>query len=226
MRMKVAVTEESDKLHTHQIFALCDYLTAKALDPFFARQGVVWDEQFKEFFCPAPGCNPYEPTGVIHFFPPPAFAGQLGELENEIRAALEAVKIKAGPVQFEYFPDGRTVKTMVIPIIENPNALSGPPEVVMSDIAARLVLRDVLGYKERNGRFDLESEDLLKRVDSVTPEHVQKCSSSPLRDPKSPRRVSPTPSPVVAGMIHRCLGELRGLAQWARRHNYRRVRVS
>jgi hypothetical protein len=226
--MKVTLAETADKLHTHQIFALCDYLTSKALDPFFVRQGVVYDRQFEEFFCPAPGCNPYEPTGLIHFFPPPMFAGQLGEMENAIRAALAEAKIKVGPFGYEYFPDGRTVKTVVIAIVENPNALSGPPEVVMSDIAARLVLRDVLGYQEKNGRFDLESQDLLQRVEGVTEDHVLKCSSSPLRDPnpKAPRRVRSTPSPVVAGMIHRCLGELRGFAQWAATNNYRKVRVA
>lgn len=226
MRMKVTVADEADKLYVHQLFALCDYLTVRALNPFFERHGVTWDEQFAEFFVPAPGSNPYEPTGIIHFFPPAMFAGQLGELEGAIREALQDVSIMAGRFEPEYFPDGRTVKLMRIPILSNPNANSGPPEVVMSDIAAHLVLRDVLGFSKQKGVYEMETEDLLKRVEAVTEDKVLQCASSPLRDPNAPRGVRRMASPVVAGMIHRCLGELRNFANWALAHQHRRVRVS
>jgi hypothetical protein len=147
-------------------------------------------------------------------------------LENAIRDSLKDVNIIAGPFEQTFFPDGRTVKLMIIPILANPNGSSGPPEVVMSDIAAHLVLRDVLGYKKNKGAYEMEADDLLKRVESVTEDRVTKCSSSPLRDPKAPRGVRPTPSPVVASMIHRCLGELRTFATWANSRDHRRVRVS
>lgn len=226
MRMKVTVADDAEKLYVHQLFALCDYLTVRALNPFFQRHGVTWDEQFAEFFVPAPGSNPYDPTGVLHFFPPAMFAGQLGELENAIRDALKEVRIIAGPFEPEYFPDGRTIKLMRIPILTNPNANSGPPEVVMSDIAAHLVLRDVLGFQKHQGVYEMDTAELLQRVENVTEEKVQQCASSPLRDPTAPRGVRRMASPVVASMIHRCLGELRLFAQWALAHHHPRVRVA
>jgi hypothetical protein len=211
--------------YTHRIWDLSHYLTVKALRPFFARQGVMWERHYADFVVPAKGVDPFQPTGTICFRVPPMFAGQVGELELALSAALGALGIKTGPWEQEESADGLGVEMIRIPVTENPTARCGPPEVNMSNSAGCLVLRDVLGYRPQRGGFEFRATDLLERVGAVTASQVVKCSTRTVRDPASPGRLRVTRSMATAQRIQRCLDEVRRFAQWARDHDYERLKA-
>jgi hypothetical protein len=96
----------------------------------------------------------------------------------------------------------------------------------MSANAGRIVLRDLLGIQPKDGRYEFSAADALQRMETVTEERITRTSSSPLRDAKSPRGVNLVSSPFVVRRVHRCLGELRQLAQWAAEHNYEKICAS
>jgi hypothetical protein len=205
---------------THRIMELCDYLTGKVLEPMFAREGKQWDRRFMDFFTFDNTCDPLEPTGTIRFTVPPMFAGQVGELEWTILQELCRLKIKTAPFVYERDPALRTVKTIVIRVIENPTALMAPPDVNMSQMRGYLVLRDLLGYQKVNGRYEFAPEDLLKRASSVTEDKIATCTASPV---KVAEEVLRTPSTISMEAIRRCLDELKEFGLWAKSHNYQRL---
>lgn len=219
MKVNFTIAGQTKDLQTHQIMELCDYLTAKVLEPMFARQGVKWDARFMDFFSFDNTCDPLEPTGTIKFKVPPVFAGQAGEIETAIQREFALLGIKTGAFGYERETHG-AVREVSIPIIENPTAAIEPPEVNMSQTRACVVLRDLLGYQKINGRYEFAADDLLKRVSTVTEDKIAACTASPV---KSAQGVQRTPSPVSMKAVYRCLEEVKRFAQWALSHNYRHL---
>jgi hypothetical protein len=226
MGLKFAIAGTRQPLQTHTLSLLGDMLTSKVVGPFLAAHGVRWDPRFNEFFTHHSESNPFEATGTIEFFPPPMFLGHLNELTESIKAALDRLGIKTGPFVPEDYEGRMAVRVIHIPITENPTVDECPPEVTMSANAGRIVLRDLLGIQPKNGRYEFATAEALQRLDSVTEDRITRCSSSPLRDPKSPRGVNLVASPFAVKRVHRCLGELRRLVQWARTHNYDKICAS
>jgi hypothetical protein len=223
MKLNFTIPEVPRHLQTHQVIDLCDYLTVKVLDPMFAQNGVKWDHRFTDFFHVDNSCDPLEPTGTIRFAVPPMFVGQLGQLENAITEELTKLQIKAAPFAYEGVSGITLRPTIVISIVDNPTVLVEPPAVNMSSTRGRVVLRDLLGYKTVNGRYEFATDDLLQRVSSVTEEKIAACTASPVRDTKAPGGVRRAPSPVSMKAVRRCLEEVQLFAQWALSHNYRRL---
>lgn len=60
----------------------------------------------------------------------------------------------------------------------------------------------------------------------VTDEQVLAKSTCTMRDPKNPRQVRVMPSPMTAQRIHRCLAELKGLAEWANANRHLRIEAT
>ncbi len=222
MNRKVNFTIADGPIHwrTHRIMELCEYLNEKVLEPMFLRQGAKWNRRFMDFFTFDNTCDPLEPTGTIHFAVPPLFAGQLGQLEETIRQELGRLKIKTAPFVYTKDPVLGTVNSIAIPVVENPTALSAPPDVNMSQTRGCLVLRDLLGYQRVNGRYEFAPEDLVQRVASVTDDRIAACTASPVKVLQEVRR---TPSPISMKAIRRCLEEVRQFGLWAMRHNYSRL---
>jgi hypothetical protein len=206
---------------THRLSDLCDYLSVCVLDPFLVSQGVRWNRQFGRFFSPHRDSHPFEPEGTIDFFPPPMFLGQLGQLEGRVRDALDRLGIQCGEFVHEAYADGYALKVIHIPVTRNPTA--GPPEVNLSPVAATLVLRDLLGYQPKEGRYEMAAADLARRIAAVSEEQVQTCSCSPVKGNRMPRAVVRTPSPATVQRIRRCLGELRQLAEWAKASGHEQI---
>jgi hypothetical protein len=225
MSLMFTIAEREGQPYTHRIWDLCQFLTARVLQPFFARQGVKWERHFADFIAPAAGESPFEATGTVCFRPPPMFAGQLGELERGLSDALREVGIRTAPWERQCSEDGLAVEWIRIPVVENPTARYGPPEVNMSNSAGCLVLRDLLGYRVQRGAYEFRATDVLERLGAVTDSQVVKCSSRTVRDPGVPGRLRVTQSTATAQRIHRCLDEVRRFAQWARDHDFERLRA-
>ncbi|MBI5380917.1 MAG: hypothetical protein HZA31_03340 [Opitutae bacterium] len=212
---------------THRIIDLCDYLAVKVLDPMFAQNDVKWNHRFENFFSFDNSCNPLEATGKIRLEVPPMLVGQMGQLEAATKKELARLKIKTAPFAYEGTTRGPAAKpVVVITVTENPTELIEPPEVNMSYTRGRVVLRDLLGYEKTDGRYEFDADDLLKRLAAVTDEKIAACTASPVRDTKSGKGVSRTPSPVSMQAVRRCLEELQRFAQWAKRHNFSRLAAS
>ena len=196
------------------------------LDPLLARSEVKWDRRFKDFFHLDNSCAPLDPVGTIRLEVPPILVGQMDQLETAIRSELTKLKIKIAPFAHEG-NTGKSVKpVIVISIVDNPTVLVAPPGVNMSCVRGRVVLRDLLGYKYTNGRYEFDAEDLLKRLASVTEEKIAACTASPVRDAKAPGGVRRMPSPVSIKAVRRCLEEVQQFAQWALSHRYRCLMAS
>ncbi len=225
MSLLFTIADRKEGHYTHRIWDLCLYLTDRVLRPFFARSKVSWEKHAGEFFTAEKGANPFEPTGTIVFRVPAMFAGQLGELESLIVAELARHGIQLGAFVREFSEDGMSVLRVHIPVVNNPTAHSGPPEVNMSNSAGCLVLRDLLGYRQTRGSYEFSAEDVLARVQAVTDSQVTKCSSRTVRDPSLPGRLRVTQSSATAHRIQRCLGELQRFAEWAKTHRFARLRA-
>jgi hypothetical protein len=223
MKLNFTIEEQPNPLHTRTVMELCDYLTARVLDPMFARNNVRWDHRFMDFFSLDNDCGPLDPTGTIRLVVPPLFAGQLAELEKRVVDALAVRSIKPGSISTVPNPCAPFSKVMVIPIIDNPSQLVEPPMVNMSRNRGCMVLRDLLGYEQVDGRYQFSADDLLKRVETVTEEKIAACTAAPLRDPKASTGVKRLPSAIGIKSIRRCLDEVRLFAQWALSHNYRNL---
>jgi hypothetical protein len=223
MSLTLTIPENADRLPTHRIIDLCQYLTVKVLQPFFARNQVAWKKPSKDFFSPDGGTDPFEPSGTINFYPPALFAGQLGELETLIKKELARMKIKLGPFQRENHRVRRAVRVVRILIKENPTWDSGPPEVNLSTTAGSLVLRDILGFPQVNGTFQFTADEALKRIPTVTEEQIRKAALRPNRDPNAANRPRPMPSAMIIKRIQRALDELHRFAQWAKVHKFKNL---
>jgi hypothetical protein len=221
-KLNFTIAEELPQLHTHKIVDLCDFLTAKVLEPMFKRAGWNWNPNFMNFFTFDNASHPLDPTGTIEFSVPPLLAGQVGEIERSIKRHFAKLHIKTGPFTYERNEVSGAILKMFIPIIENPTVLVTPPEVNMSHTRGYVVLRDILGYQTVDGRYEFEAEDLLKRVSSVTEDKIAACTASPVWDPKV-ESVNSTPSPASTKAVMRCLTEIKLFAQWAMTHNHRRL---
>ncbi len=218
MNRKLNFTLAEGPIHwkTHRIMELCEYLTSSVLEPMFLRDGAKWNRRFMNFFTFDNACDPLEPTGTIRFTVPPLFAGRTVELENAILNELSKLKIKTGTFRYEPSEELPT-QVMVIPVLENPTALTAPPDVNMSQMRGCLVLRDLLGYQRVNGRYEFAAEDLVKRVASVTEDKIAACTASPVKSQEGVRR---TPSPISMKAIRRCLDEVKQFGVWAVNHNH------
>ncbi len=223
-KLNFTLTEETNPLRTRTIADLCDFLTDRLLVPQFAASGARWSREYMNFFTFDNSCDPLQPTGTIYFHVPPLFAGCSASLEGAIVDELARLKIKTGPIVHEPHPAHASTLVMSIPIVDNPTALLQAPEVNMSRTRGSVVLRDLLGYEPVNGRFEFTADDLLRRVAAVTEERVAACTASPFRE-KGARNleVRRQPSPISMRAVHRCLDEVRQYAEWALRHNYRRL---
>jgi len=222
-KLRFTIEDRGGQLRTHRIVDLCDYLTAKVLEPRFERQGHKWDRRFMDFFTFDNTCDPLEPTGTIFFTVPPLFLGQAGELQNAIERELWRCGIKIGgftPVKRSDAPSSLTLR---IQIVENPTAATEPPEVNVSQTRGCLVLRDLLGYERVQGRYEFAADELLERAARVTEEKIAACVASPVRDRQAPEGVARVPSPSSINSVRRCLLEIQQFAQWALSRNYRRL---
>lgn len=219
-KLQFSVGDAPIGVRTHRIAELCDYLATTVLEPLFVREGRSWDRRFMDFFSFDNDCDPLEPTGTIHFDVPLMFAGRERELEASIRQELSKLRIRTGPFKVVRCPRSKTVERIIIPVLDNPTALTAPPDVNMSKMRGYLVLRDLLGYERVNGRYEFSPEDLIKRLAKVTDEKIAACTASPV---KGKEGVRPTPSPVSMKAIRRCLEEVQQLAQWARKNGHARV---
>jgi len=219
-KLKFTIADRPVYWRTHRIMELCEYLTGNVLEPLFTREGAQWDGRFMDFFTFDNGCDPMEPVGTIYFKVPSMFAGKVSELESEILKELGRLRIKTGKVGYERHPMTHEVKAMRFPIVENPTALTAPPDVNMSQTRGWVVLRDLLGYQKDNGRFEFAAEDLVKRVEAASEEKVAACTASPVKGADGVRR---RPSPVSMKAVRRCLEELKQFGQWALRNNHPRL---
>jgi hypothetical protein len=220
MGLIFSIPQEAEDERAYHVWGLCNYLTKKVMDPFCARDGGTWDNQFKDFFIHDPSQNPFDPTGVIIFTPPALFEGQFGALETAIKTELEQLHIKTAPFKYVRHQHRRTIKSIRIPIIENPNALNGPPEVSMSKTVGCYVLRDLLGCIRTDGRYEIKTSDVLEKVSNISEEQIQAICKAPVMDTKSPARVRRVSSPFRTKAIQRCIHELSQLALWAAKHHY------
>lgn len=223
-KLTFTLTEQVNPRHTRTIADLCDHLTDRLLVPHFAASGAHWRREYMNFFTFDNSCDPLQPTGTILFHIPPLFAGCSASLEEAIGRELERLQIRTGRIVHEPHPAATDVITMRIPIVDNPSALLEPPEVNMSRTRGAVVLRDLLGYSPAGGRYEFEAGDLLQRLGQVTEARIAACTTSPVKE-KSDGGVAVKSQPSVVSMraVQRCLGELRQFAEWAMRHNYRRV---
>ncbi len=205
---------------THRIADLCEYLTARVLEPMFTREKAPWNGKSMEFLTFDNACDPLEPTGTILFKIPRYFAGRHVELESAIQAELGKLKVKTGPLVYQRHARTKDVLAVRIPIIDNPTALVAPPDVNMSQMRGYVVLRDLLGYQKVNGRYEFAADDLLSRVAAVTEERIAACTASPVKGSEGVKR---TPSPASVKAVRRCLEEVRQFAKWAVDHHHRQL---
>lgn len=223
--LKFTIKDDKCPWHTHRIMDLCQFLTWNVLAPFCTRQKARWDSRFAQSFTHDTACDPFAAIGTIVFTVPPLFAGQTGALARDILNALKKLGIQTGPFIFEKAPRGFAIRTMRIPILDNPTKLSGPPEVTMSMISGCVVLRDLLGFAQRGGQFEMTPVELLKRISAVTEDQIVRCSSSPMRDSGPKKAVKPVANPITMRAIQRILEELTQFAQWAADHHYQRLQA-
>jgi hypothetical protein len=222
-KLSFAIGDSPVQWKTHRIVDLCDYLTAKVLEPMFRREKASWNRKDMDFFTFDNTCDPLEPTGTILFRIPPYFAGRSVQLVSGIQEEFAKLKIKAGPLVYQRHPTTHEVLSIRIPIAENPTFDAAPPEVNMSQMRGYVVLRDLLGYQKVNGRYEFTAEDLIARVAGVTEERIAACTASPVKGSEGVRRA---PSPASVKGVRRCLEEVRQFADWARKHNHRRLTAS
>lgn len=215
MSLKFIAADRPTQLYTHNLAALCEYLTARVMEPFLATHGATWDPRFNEFFIHGNESHPYEGTGVIDFMVPGLYDCKVGELEQAILKELGLAEIFVGPLRRETHPESRAVKVVHIPILENPTARSGPPEVNVSPNAGRLVLQDLLGIQPKNGLYDFTPSEVLGRLAAVKPESVEKCGAAPLWDASHSGQVRRTTTPKTTQLIWRCMREIEDFAGWA-----------
>jgi hypothetical protein len=223
MSLRFTLPETNGKNHTHCLSEICRFLTLEVIVPFLAKSGVRWQPRFSDFCIHDPESHPYEATGSIQLFPPPVLLGQLGELEDLVRRELLQRGVKTGQFVRESFPDGFAVRAVHIPIVENLS--SGPPQVNISPTAGSLVLRDLLHFTPKAGRYEMDATEIIQRAAHVTDTDIERCSCSPVRDPKAPRKVKRLPSAGVMKRLKRCLEEVKGYAVWARDHQYHKIEV-
>jgi hypothetical protein len=219
-KLNFTLAETSTRWRTYCIAELCDYLTATLLEPLMTRDGAKWDSQFMDFFSFDNACEPLEPTGTIRFRVPALFAGRVGALESAILAELSRLRIQTGPLAYERDPKLNNVKSIAIPILENPGASVAPPVVNMSHTRGCVVLRDLLGYQRVNGRYEFTARDLVTRVSAVTEDRIASCTASPVKGREGLRR---TPSPMSMKAVRRCLEEIRQFGNWALTHNHHKL---
>jgi hypothetical protein len=224
MSLKFTVAEETKSANTQTVLDLCDYLSHQVVDAFCAKQGGPWDSRFQNFFSHDVDCNPFEATGIIEFRPPGLFAGQIGGLENAIRAELMTLNIKFAEFEHVAGPHLNSPVIIRIRILDNPTAKNGPPEVTMSNTAGCVVLRDLLGVAEKEGQYVLNPVEVLQKVSSLKEEQIDSCTAAPVRDEKKGVRL--VTSPTRAKAIHRCLAEIAQFARWAVSHHYQKVMAS
>lgn len=217
-KLNFTVAGDAREERTQSILDLCDYLTANVLEPMFAKDGVHWDRRFMNFFTFDNACDPFEPTGVILFKVPRMFVGRLSELETAIRTELSQVGIKTDGFTCVENSTDPMDKTFRIAVTDNPTVLIAPPEVNVAYTRGCVIMRDLLGYAAVDGRYEFAAEDLLKRVNSVTEEHIAACTASPVKAVDGVRRM---PSTISMKSIRRCLDEIKDFALWAAKHNYR-----
>lgn len=223
-KLNFTLTEQLNPLRTRSIADLCDYLTDRLLVPQFAASGANWRREYMNFFTFDNTCDPLQPIGTIYFNVPPLFAGCSASLETAIVDELALLKIKTGAIVHEPHAAVTSAVVMRIPIIDNPTALLQPPEVNMSRTRGSVVLRDLLGYEPVNGRYEFTADDLLQRLAKVTEERVAACTASPVKEVATPSgSVRRVPSAISMRAVQRCLDEVRQFAEWALRHNYRRL---
>lgn len=223
-KLNFTLIGQTNPRDTRTIADLCDYLTDRLLVPHFAASGANWRREYMNFFTFDNSCDPLQPTGTIRFHVPPLFAGCSASLEEAIGRELARLGIRTGPVVHEPHPAATDVITMRIPIVENPSALLAPPEVNMSRTRGTVVLRDLLGYAPVEGRYEFDAADLLQRVGAVTEARLAACTASPVREPAGGGAgLKRVPSVVSMRAVQRCLEELRQFAEWALRHNHRRL---
>jgi len=221
--LKFTIKDDQCPWHTHRIMDLCQFLAWNVLAPFCARHGARWDSRFAQSFTHDTSGDPFAATGTIIFTVPPLFSGQTGALEIDIHNALKKLGIQTGPFVFEKAQRGFAIRTIRIPILENPTKLSGPPDVTMSMISGCVVLRDLLGFSQCNGQFEMMPAELLKRIAAVTEAQIVRYSSSPMRDAGPKKVVKPVSNPITMRAIRRILEELSQFAQWAASHHYQRL---
>lgn len=226
MSLKFVAADRPTQLFTHNLEALCDYLTVKVMEPFLAAQGTRWDPRFHDFFAHGQDSHPYEATGTIDFLVPGMYDCKVGEFENAILAELRQLGLTTGTIQRETHPGSMAVRVVHIPIVKNPTALSGPPEVNVSPNAGRLILRDLLGFQPHNGTYEFGANDLLKRLSSVKPEAVAKCGAAPVWDQKQDSQPLRASAPKTVQLVDRCLKEIGAFADWAHRNQYQKLQVS
>lgn len=222
-KLNFTLIEQTNPLRTRTIADLCDTLTDRLLVPQFAASGAHWRREYMNFFTFDNSCDPLQPIGTIYFNVPPLFAGCSASLERAIVDELAGLKITTGPIVHEQHKSVSSALVMRIPITDNPTALLQPPEVNMSRTRGSIVLRDLLGYRPVNGRFEFTADDLLYRLSKVTEERVAACTASPVKETATGTGVKRVPSPVSMRAVQRCLDEVRQFAEWALRHNYRRL---
>ena len=225
MSLKFIVADRPTQLYTHHLAALCDYLTAKVMEPFLAARGASCDSRFNDFFIHGSESHPYEATGEIDFMVPGQYDCKVGELEQSIIKELYKAGISVGPLRRETHPDSQAVKVVHIPVVDNPTAQSGPPEVNISPNAGRLVLRDLLGIQPKNGAYDFTPADVLARLSSVKPEALEKCGAAPLWDPARSGQVRRTTTPKTTQLVGRCLQEIGAFAGWAERNRFQKLQA-
>jgi hypothetical protein len=220
MKLQIIIPDAPKQLPTHTILDLCDYLSAKVLEPLFAREGAPWDHRFMNFFVLDNTCDPLESTGTIRMAVPLLFAGRVGYLEEAIRGALFQLGIRTGTIRYEKNTSGPAQEIMVIPVEENPTALIAPPAVNIAYARGCVVLHNLLGYRPVDGCYRFSSEEILQRASTVTEEQIAACVVSPVKVADEIRRV---PSPSATRAVARCLEEIKGFARWAVSHNYRQL---
>ncbi len=225
MALKFIVADEGQRFHTHRIWDICEFLAARVVEPFLLERGVRLDPRFTNYFSPARGSAPYEPTGVIEFFPPGLYADQVDTFERAMREVLAPLGIELGPMEREYYEGLPVVRVVRVAVRTNPTAQSGPPEVSMSVSAGRVVLRDLLGFRVEQGRYEFTASELLTRVLTVEEAAVRGCSAAPVKDPAAPRAVRRMASALTVERIRRCLRELEEFARWVLDQKCLRIQV-
>ena len=220
MKLQFSIVDGLKQLPTNTVLDLCDYLTVNVLEPLFRREGHQWDRRFMNFFIMDSSCDLMEPTGTLKLAVPPYFAGRTGQLESAITRKLFELGIRTGKITYAPAQRHAQAGVMIVPITENPTALIAPPPVNITHSRGCVVLRDLLGYSQVDGKYVFASDDILKRVTSITEEDIAAKVASPVKVGKEVKRVS---SPITVRAIHRCLEEIKSFAQWAVSHNYRQL---
>jgi hypothetical protein len=220
MKLQFSIVDAPKQMPTQTILELCDFLNANVLEPMLRDEGNAWDRRFMNFFVLDSTCDLLEPTGVMKLTVPGFFAGRTGQLEEAITTKLFQLGIRTGKITYEKNTRRHAPDIMVITVTQNPTVLISPPPVNMTHARGCVVLRDLLGYRQVDGRYVFASEDILKRASALTEDEIAARVASPVKVGEEVKRVS---SPIVVRAIGRCLEEIKSFAQWAVTHNYRQL---